>query len=1755
MANGKELESIVQRMIEAGESEENIATVIKAYSPEVKKKDFSGQDSEIPSEPLQENGNKDSVPLVERVGKPSPIMMTPPADYQEEKTIDIMKDLWKRQQETPAYIPQPGDVPSIEEGVNISVTDVLASPVENPELKELYKKGAATLTNARKSFKKHYIEENPEIVEKLNSDDQEVVDSAHMEIYKEFSKKPKILSGTAAEEVALREGSFVDDPVSNIEKWYYSFKAGMKERDFNIGIAQELSSATDEEAKQILELEYERAISESEDISMPEAGLMSGEGVSKMVGTQAVPMATTMTLGVIPGMQPAAVMYSSADAAATSYGAGFRSAYIQGRSQGMSEDESYEIAKKQAKVEGATGAVEGAVGAFTGGLATKAGGSVASRFGSKAIAPLINKAATGVTDMGIDAGVAGVGQIINNWQAKSEGLEVGLFDGVTDEMLGEIIFSTGVKVPNTVTTVAEYKKYTNSLPPKEQQEMFDKIIDSKEVIDQNIAKEKTQKYIDLKAKEAEAKEDSGLAREIKTNPKGYLEKEKKRLETISGSLKNEAARKEIDQNVKALDVMIANTSEYAIKVGDEETQVTKDELVKMIDDPKFIESVAQGETDLTIVNDDVLAEKMQTKVESIVSKEDVDTETKEETKEVSPEEVKPEKVTLYRGTKEKGKEGVVETAEKEYDNVLVVENDQLSHLEELAKEGDERAAEILKSENKWMDADSYMDDLYGDKYDAIKYEQKHTKKPVEYFDTKEKKFYSVDEKYAKIAGATVDRSLKYKQEPTLKTPKKTPKGKAVQKAIDKETGVSKPTTWIKMTEKSALKNKIKTLARGYREGTSIAKKNVKKVQSELLKHIDESFKDLDMSKAVEKQARYMVRNVNESNLETLIDRIDKKVEKAVESDRKKAVKEVTKLVTDKRSVLKKKGSKWVGKVPIETQEFIKNFNLTSLEGMTNKEVREVKESIEAILKTGAKETKALERVRHAQKRVDKAESFEAVYDGEVESISTDKKGLSEVLSDPNKIALIDNQLIESKTALDEYLKDNPEADLSDVKTFTRKSKQIAKFNEERGRRSILSDIARFFDPTRRKANLKNHLSHFAKAGKKGRLLGDKIYKSVVDAENNRNKAVYEKKQSYAKKVKELFGRKVSGYRRLSANADIQPHGEMTAQPSNGQVVHWYNMYQTVDGKNKIDSDGKFDMDQVNKYMNDPVNKDLKAYADYLLNDFYVGLKSEYEPTYTHITGTKFPEGTYYPMFSTSIDGDVHDVSNIMDSKGDVNYKSAVAGNLKQRVKHNNPIDYTRDAHEVALNYISTMERAKNFIPVGELVNSTFNKSSTPEIINLIGSSDMIDLTDHLTAVISGESPRKQSVKDSKFINTVQGIRVFGALAFKLSSIPKQLTSAGRFTTAQDISLKEWFKGFAPINASELKVMQKIASSPYVKERFKGESIDIEANRLLKQKRGSKAAGFLSKATRAGMVSTSIGDIGGVLSGGSPYALAIYRKGIKDGLSKEEAYNKAYKRFIEVSEETQQSTAIHETSHMQRDNIGRLFSSFTTSQTQGINKLVNSTRMLMSKSDLTSDEKKHHAYNIAYYSGENMFFAIVASGFLKELLTSDFSDEDDVESLKKGTYDTVMDNMSSLLSGLDYWGYIANFAINHARGDDWKNELPVIQEVQRLAYGASSLAVYLSSGGDWDSMSDKEKKEIEKMIPADAIFKQFRDWSKYREGDKDFIDALMGYKNDQEKKDFKKVDKIYEGVFGEPYKKGGGKDRRSRSQRSDRRTSR
>ena len=970
--------------------------------------------------------------------------------------------------------------------------------------------------------------------------------------------------------------------------------------------------------------------------------------------------------------------------------------------------------------------------------------------------------------------------------------------------------------------------------------------------------------------------------------------------------------------------------------------------------------------------------------------------------------------------------------------------------------------------------------------------------------------------------------LSKEQQETFEYDFKKSMGEDVSK-LEKPKSTKETNPFVKKKARTILKEKIKTIKTSIKKGVSMGKKEVSALQKDVKDYANAVLEEFNLSPFQQKQVtNSILRAKNDKALVKEYDKIDKIVELAKAKDRSQAIIKIHKLISNKKSILKKKGKRWVGKVSPEVQSYIKNFDVSNLENMSREEVRDVLASLEGILKGAVAENQAFERAKKAQRRKTKAKSFLAFHKKAPTQVSG-KESIIEQLEDPYNSIVIEGQLINSKTIFNEFLRDNPEANLENVSVYEKKSQQMVELNKER---AWVEWAKKYLDPTRFKANLRNHLSHFAKAGKKARELGENIYNAISDADIEINENVSKKTDDYFSKIDGIFGSKSKAVRILEKESSIMPHKDLNVYPSNSMVINWYNMNKTKDGKAKIKADGKFDVDAVNEYMEAPENKKLKEYADYLLNDLYPSLKEEYEATFEYLTNTKFPEGLYYPLYSTVINEDGMKVENILDGDNQMNATSPMANNMIQRVKHTNPLDYKRDAHSTAIDYIKSMERAKQMTEVGEMVNDVFNKSSMPDIAELMGKQDLMDLMDHLTISITGNNPRKGSNWDSKMINTVQSIRVLGALSFKIASIPKQLTSAGRFSTAHDTSVMDWLKGFAPTTKDEIDFANKIRKSRYVKDRFKGESIDPEFNRLLKPKRGAKLAKLGSKLTKAGMVTTSLGDVGGVLLGGVPYALSVYRKGIKDGLSKDEAYDKAYKRFVKVSEETQQSTAFHEISHMQRDKVMRLFAAFTTSQTQGVNKIIHSARMLLSK-DLSTEEKKHHRYNILYYSGENMFFSIVASGFIKSMLLAAGGDEEEKGELSKGVYDTVMDNMQSVISGLDGKGILVNQLINAGRADDWKNNIPVMQQLEKFTSGAKSLGTFLN-GKEWDEMTDKEQKDLVLILPADGVYKQWKDMEKALAGEKTYVDALMGWKTKEEKKEYKKDDVIYEFIFGEPY---------------------
>jgi hypothetical protein len=1895
---------------------------------EVKKKDLSQQDSETPSEPLSKSGEESENTIFRDIEAGAskdkfPIYKMPEdSDTILKGHVDKMKFIQNKLQETPQFVDQENQAPGmIQDGVNVSVSDNTFIPKDNPEFKVLQEEGALTFTNARKAFKANYLENNPEVVSDLQSNDSEKVESANKKIYKAFSENEDI-GYAAKKELEGEDSSFLEVTQSGIsvnptalESMYDSFKEGMDERDFNVSMAKELAFAEDSEAKTILELEYERSLEESYDIHKPESGMVSAEGLSKMAGTQAVPIVSAVGLGLLPGVgKPASMLYSGMDAAATSYGAAKRGVYIQARNEGRSEAEAFKIASKEAKVQAATGFVEGVAGAGTVKIAGKPLKKFTEKFASKKLKPLIDAARLGVSDMGLDAGVAAVAQTVNNASSMTQGLNVNLFDGVPEEMLGEIIFSAGMKIPSGVKTVAEYKQYVNELPPKDQQKIFNEVIDNSENLENKLTLDRANAYLDVSKKDAESRGDKEAVSTIENNPKEALTVEVERLKKIEAALTNESSKKEVGDNIKALDLMINSLGSIEVETANSVESFSSKSFEDKINNPKFIKAVGDGDIDVSIDNDEKSQEALDVKVKEYHAKAKEEVEAKD-VKEVKVEKKKESPVLKEEkpSSKEEGRQFAIDAVvtgqiqprseTKASDTKLredfgmtrkdinsAIQNikdvadgkkkkhskpaeNLLAKLEEAHEKGaiptifntggkTERPGEVkidvvkkgiaeakknpteTKSDkdqeassewNEWLDdpegweGDNVFNSSKGSgivewkgeplpnrrlknavaEYNKTKDAEKSLDiiKDTDWFDglsTEKQKAFEADFKKSvgsETKGIDIEKKLSgeinsLKQEQRYRRAEKSFEEVSTSKLIKMEKnhetkkgrGYSNITTelyrrqnnpdrkhskvsdsdlkstiaekselkstinpFIRKKARSLIKEKIKTIKSSLTKGEKIGRDKIKEVQKSLSDYVDGVVGGLPISEAKEKVLRHIIGQVDAKNYDKIIDRVDKIVKVAVETQRKSNIKKISDIVSKRKSILRKKGKMWVAKVPVSVLDYIRGFNMSDLRDMSAQEVAEVHQGLKDMLIEGRQETKAFERSIAAKNRREKATPFVELNKGGVKKTVDGYDAVAEVLGTNNSAVIVDGQLVESVSALKDLTKDNPNASFDNVPVYDIEVKKIAEYNDKSSKRKYYE----WLNPFTAKQNLFNSMLPLIKGSKAMRGVIKGLNDKVNDAYFNMNEDKQVKLKDYKDKVGDIFAKKLSTKRkfyaafiskkdvtikanraanRLGSYAEVKPQKGFEAPPTNSMIVNWYNLDQTDLGKKGLEKTD-VNMKDINEYMNRPENSDLKEYADYLLNDFYPNLKSEYEPTYFDMTGDKFPEGVYYPAFADKSETDHIDNQGIFDKDGNVSVMSAVAGNLKQRVKHTQPVNLTVGAHEVAVNYINTMERSKHFIPVGKSVNNIFNKAAIPDMIDKMGVGAFESMMDHLTIAVTGTNPLVgKKIKFQKGIDNLMGLQVFGALAFKMASIPKQVTSFTHFSTADGVRLHEWIAGFAPTTKNEREVAKRIMSSNYVKDRFKGRSIDIEASKLIDPTSTKKAKRAISTATTIGMLPISIGDILGVTIGGTPLAVATYRQGIKKGLSHEEAYDAAYKKFVTESESAQQSTRESEVSHMQRDNVGRLFSAFTTSQTQTTNKMVGAAKVLFSKSELTDREIGENLYKMMYYAGANISFAMVANGFIKEAYNYAFEDGNEDE-LKKGAYNTLMDNTQSILNGTGIHGIVGNWIINLLRDDEWKNNIPIMQQIGNVGGSAVGLVNLFSEGEDWDDLTEAEKEAIWNGLPFRSIRKQLKNFKMAKDGEKSLGDAIMNYKSEEEKKGFKpKDDKIYESIFDKSY---------------------
>ena len=988
---------------------------------------------------------------------------------------------------------------------------------------------------------------------------------------------------------------------------------------------------------------------------------------------------------------------------------------------------------------------------------------------------------------------------------------------------------------------------------------------------------------------------------------------------------------------------------------------------------------------------------------------------------------------------------------------------------------------------------------------------------------------------------------------------------------------SKENPFVKKRARTLLKNKIKATITAVRKTKILTRDEISALQKNIKDYANDMLKQYNLSPAKHKQVtNTIVKAVSIKELKNAFSSINKMVREARESKRKDTIKGIYKILGNKKEILKKKAGKWVGKAEPEVQKFIREYDTSNLDNLTLQEAEDIMTMIKGKLKDSVEVVKAKERVKRAEKRRIAANSFVELYSGKTETVNSQEE-LEDALSNEDMVAIVNGQLITSKGALkelfdgendkdkkeikeedslDSFMEDNPEQDFDKVKVYKLRTREDA-LTVRRGKTlNRVKDALRYVGLSiYGAANLELNLSPLYRGSKKLRETVDKIVRSIAESDYKYEKNTIELQKKFSDRMVEVMAKKnkvintakklLNGedvaLRRLSKDSKTKVFdGHEGVTPSNSLMIDYYNMYQTDTGHIKMNKDakvnekgevnkyGNFDVVAMLDYMNDPKNADLKAYADLLRNEIYPELKIRYEPTYEAMTGMKFDEGLYYPLY-TNVEKNLELQSEGMnDGANNLSSFKSFSKNMISRVENSKNLNYNTGSHEKLTDYIVSMERVHQFRETSDLVSATFNKASIPEMVKKVGARKFKAMRDHLDISITGVDPRAGKDNIGKKVSAaLTSAVVLVTLPLKPVSLITQPVSFLHFSAAEGVKITEWLAGFAKAPAN-FKILKELATSTYIKSRVSAASKDIEVKRILKSPRANFLSNFKNKAIQTAMSPISAGDIMGVLGGASPMIIVRFKHHRDTGMEIEEAIEAAIMDVAIESESAQQSSRAYQTSHLQRDSYGRLFTIYKSSQISATNKMFNAVQKLKEWKTLTNRERGHYMYQLAYFSGASTLFSLARKGSIgaagtivyksiASLMGAD--DEELTEEERRLLHDTVLDVTQSKLDGSGIPGYAVNQWINSMRGQQYYNRVPALEYIPELgeSFGAGYKAIeFYATNDEWDEMTEKEIATLLKPIPiARNVYKLNENLNRYESGHKTLFEALINVRNPSE----------------------------------------
>lgn len=465
--------------------------------------------------------------------------------------------------------------------------ELLVNSIVTPEELESKKSTVMSDDTAAREVLSRAAKENPNVAKSAY-----IID-AEARIKENEKIAPKVLNNISLIENGELSYDIKSGKLQKPEGVIKSTIRGLQERKKQIDDYDFLAGTKNNDAI-ISQLEADRkSFDPDEPVAVPSG---AASEFSQMVGMEGIPMiksaAAGIITGAIPGAQVAApyvaAFVTSPEYFKRSYSSGFRQAYYNLREQGKSEQEALETARKQAESEGVYGAIEGAASSFIG---VRVGFKPTPIVASKSLKDVAkNVILTGknfVTDNlpegFADAGVAGSLQMAKNIEAINNGVDIDLFDGVADNVAGELSFTVGMglltKAGSTAINANTYKTVLSAISKQSKQNIDSKL--GEMIVDGQI----TPQQADETAKRIEAfksvssqipdeVEDDASRAEIVSKIE-----EKNKLETKLKST-NPVFHQEIKDKIKDIDQQILNTYNNATQESKQQEGLPEGGLVQ-----------------------------------------------------------------------------------------------------------------------------------------------------------------------------------------------------------------------------------------------------------------------------------------------------------------------------------------------------------------------------------------------------------------------------------------------------------------------------------------------------------------------------------------------------------------------------------------------------------------------------------------------------------------------------------------------------------------------------------------------------------------------------------------------------------------------------------------------------------------------------------------------------------------------------------------------------------------------------------------------------------------------------------------------------------------------------------------------------------------------------------------------------------------------------------------------------------------------